>query len=157
MKKLLSLIEIVFQNIWIKLCPFNNFIDEAEKNDVDLVFLDKLPEGIRCRGGLPYHNFLEGLLPKPSSLEKGALAKPAWKDKYQFKIFEHFDEFHFALKQAKDNQNVRVAMVASWTESDGDHKWRLKDRPDSPLKNIRVGPVLQSGKNLYPKDHPLLL
>lgn len=30
-KKFLSLIEIVFQNIWIKLCPFNNFIAEAEK------------------------------------------------------------------------------------------------------------------------------
>ncbi len=30
-KKFLSLIEIVFQNIWIKLCPFNNFITEAEK------------------------------------------------------------------------------------------------------------------------------
>ena len=60
-------------------------------------------------------------------------------------------EFHFALKQAHDNQKVRVAMVASWTESDGDHKWRLKDRPYSPLKNIRVGPVLQSGKNIYPK------
>jgi hypothetical protein len=30
-KKALSFMEIVFQNIWVKLCPFNNFIDEAEK------------------------------------------------------------------------------------------------------------------------------
>ena len=30
-KKFLSLIEIVFQNVWIKLCPFNNFVTEAEK------------------------------------------------------------------------------------------------------------------------------
>ena len=30
-KKALSFMEIVFQNIWVKLCPFNNFIDEVEK------------------------------------------------------------------------------------------------------------------------------
>jgi glycosyltransferase involved in cell wall biosynthesis len=30
-KKFLSLIEIIFQNIWVKICPFNNFIAEAEK------------------------------------------------------------------------------------------------------------------------------
>ena len=30
-KKALSFMEIIFQNIWVKLCPFNNFIDEVEK------------------------------------------------------------------------------------------------------------------------------
>jgi len=131
-----------------------NFIDEAERCGVELIKLKSLPDGIRCRGGVPYYNLIINLLDDPSSIEKGALAKPAWKDKYQFKIFEHFDEFHFALKQAKDNQKVRVAMVASWTESDGDHKWRLNKRSNNNLKNKRVGSRLQSGKNLYPKDTP---
>ena len=56
-----------------------NFITEAEKNDVELVFLNDLPPGIRCRGGLPYHNFIEDLLLNPRSLEKGILDKPPWK------------------------------------------------------------------------------
>ena len=30
-KKMLSLFEIIFQNIWIALCPFKNFLSEADK------------------------------------------------------------------------------------------------------------------------------
>tara|TARA_B100000315_G_C14556537_1_gene578438 strand:+ start:41 stop:2029 length:1989 start_codon:yes stop_codon:yes gene_type:complete len=133
-----------------------NFIDEAEKNNVELIFPDDLPAGIRCRGGLPYHNFLESLLLNPNSLELGMLGNPVWKDEYQFKIFDDFDEFHFALHQARDNQNVRVAMVASWTESDGIYKWRLQNRPNTPLKNIRVSSKLQSGNNLYSPETPTI-
>jgi len=129
-----------------------NFIDEAESNDVELVFLNDMPAGIRCRGGLPYHKFLKSLLRKPSSLEKGALAKPIWKDEYQFKVFDNFNDFHFALKEARDNQDVRVAMVASWTESDGVYSWRIKNRPITEFKNIRVGSRLQSVNDLYPPN-----
>jgi len=129
-----------------------NFIDETERNNVELVFLNDMPAGIRCRGGLPYHNFIEDLLLSPSSLDQGSLSNPVWKDEYQFKIFDNFDDFHFALKKARDRQNVRAAMVASWTESDGVYRWRLQNRPNTDLKNIRVGPRLQSGNNLYSYD-----
>jgi len=129
-----------------------NFREEAEKNDVELVFLDDLPAGIRCRGGLPYHYFIEDLLINPHSLAKGALVKPAWNDEYQFKVFDNFNDFHFALKEARDVQGVRASMVASWTESDGVYKWRLQNRPNTDLKNVRIGPRLQSGNNLYSHD-----
>jgi len=129
-----------------------NFIDEAENNDVELIFLNDLPAGIRCRGGLPYHKFIEDLLLNPHSLAKGALVKPVWNDEYQFKIFDNFNDFHFALKEARDKQGVRAAMVASWTESDGVYKWRLQNRPNTNPRNIRIGPRLQSGNNLYSYD-----
>jgi hypothetical protein len=133
-----------------------NFIQAAESNNVELIFLESLPAGIRCRGGLPYHNFLESLLLNPTSINEGFLDNPPWGEEYSFRVFSDFDSFYSALQDAHENLEARVALVASWTESDGDHKWRLSNRPNTSLKNTRVSEHLQSGRKYYHSNTPTI-
>ena len=148
-------------------CVF--FVDEAQRLNIDeagtdenfkhgsgktgarFKILPELPTGVRCRGGVEYHNFAETLLQKPLSLKKGFLSKPPWGRSYDFRIFDDYRDFIKALEHARDHEQRRVALVCSWTESQGDITWKLSHRPQTTRKNLRIAQALQSGGKLYPQ------
>ena len=129
-----------------------NFENAAKQAGATVMSLPSLPAGIRCRGGISYHNFVEQLLLKPKEIQFGALQRPPWGRSYRFEVFGDYVSFHSAIEKLRDEQKLRVALVASWTESDGDMAWRLNMRPNTNAKNIRVGSRLQSGRALYPQE-----
>jgi uncharacterized protein len=131
-----------------------NFREGAQAAGVEFEKLPSLPAGVRCRGGIPYHNFVEQLLASPSQLANGFLKPAPWGDSYRFRAFDDYEQFQQALVQLRDKFNMKVALVASWTESDGDSKWRINMRPKTSPNNVRVGPNLQSGNFLYAPDIP---
>lgn len=97
---------------------------------------------VRCRGGAPYHLWIEQLLTR----------KPAhsicnqWYRDYRFEIFTTFDAMKAALYEVRECEKRRVALVASFTESPGN-----RDNPYNPyaLNNLRVGKDLEKLKNGY--------
>lgn len=111
--------------------------------------LSDLPAGVRCRGGKPYMNFVETLLKEPTELTEDAYNRNTWSDSYDFKIFDDYKIFLNALEDVRDNQGHKIAIVASWTESDGDKDFRINQKSNVTTKNTRIGSNLQSGSQLY--------
>jgi DUF2075 family protein/DNA replication protein DnaC len=82
---------------------------------------------------LSYLNFVKDLL-------YGRQIKPFFN--YEFKIFLNIKDLLCELENKMKN-NFKVALVASFTESEGDKKNKFS------IKNVRVGYPLQSGFDLY--------
>ena len=114
----------------------HNFQNAAEQAGATIRSLPPLPAGVRCRGGISYHNFVEQLLLKPKEIQLGALECPPWGSAYRFEVFGDYVSFRSAIEKLRDEQRLRVALVASWTESDGDMAWRLNMRPNT--KNLSI-------------------
>jgi DUF2075 family protein len=132
----------------------NNFRESAQASGVECEILPSLPSGVRCRGGIPYHNFVEQLLASPEQLVEGFLKAPPWGDSYSFRVFADYQHFQHSLAELRDKFKKKANLVSSWTESDGDSTWRFNMRPNTTPNNVRVGPMLQSGNVLYPPDTP---
>lgn len=128
----------------------------AEEKGARHFCLGPLPSGVRCRGGRPYVEFVELLLTNPKALRPGFLANPPWGSDYEFRVCCTIDELLSGLRQRHERTGQRVALVASWTESTGDPDWRLANRPNVSDRNIRVGPRLQSGADIYPPSTPVI-
>lgn len=115
----------------------NNFIDCAKS--LNIKYETRVLKGIhRIRGGEIYHQFVEDLL------HNRIQGKINQFTNYELKIFDDFSAFICSLKQKTQN-NKKVALVASFTESPGD-----RSNPTSySMLNKRVGYPLCSGFDHY--------
>jgi len=105
----------------------SNFKDIARKLGIKLK--ERELKGVyRVQGGEAYHDFVEQLLRDPLK------AKLPRNINYDFRVFEDIREMLRELKTKAQQQNIRVALVASFTESPGD---RINKTAKS-IKNRRV-------------------
>lgn len=105
----------------------------------------QLPSALRCRGGQPYHDWVDLLLNRPDVI-LSAEHQP-WRPYYDFGICSSMDELTKSLMKPRREDDLRVAMVASFTESPGSIA-RVGD-PD----NARVGFPLTSGWDFYKESN----
>ncbi len=97
---------------------------------------------VRCRGGVPYQNWVETLLSKPVQISTLQALRQSWQKNYLFEAFGTIEEMLTRLRDIRSGNN-RVALVASFTESPGNSS--NSSHPD----NLRVGYPLTSGFDLY--------
>ncbi len=95
---------------------------------------------MRCRGGSDYHDWVENLI-KLDEAEFLSLSYNGWKKKYHFDVVNHINDLINFLRSKRENN--KVALVASFTESKG------KMNSIFHRDNIRIGPTLSSGFDLY--------
>ena len=116
-----------------------NFKSEAQKQGK--IIKERFLQGFyRVEGGEQYHKFVELLLRDPEKINNELII--SWKNNYDFKVFESFEEFLSSLEK-KVKENFKVALIAAFTESPGD----LRDR--TSLRNLRIGYPLYSGLDSY--------
>jgi len=113
------------------------FFEEAFHLKKDIVEL-KLDVAIRCRGGEDYHEWIEKLLNLEIMINPPTELKNLWENRYKLKLFDDIIEMKNYMKKIHEIDNNNVALVASFTESDG-----------KPGRKLRVGYPLQSDFNLY--------
>ena len=119
-----------------------NFHTVADKLKLKVMELS-LDYAYRCQGGEEYHQFVEDFL-----LNSKAVQQLEKKDN-RLSFCESFSELYEELA-VKRNSDSQVALVAAFTESDGDSK-----NPTSlTLKNRRIGNPLQSGFEIYSTTDP---
>jgi DUF2075 family protein len=103
----------------------------------------QLSAAVRCRGGAPYHTWVESLLDKPSA-EELAVARQPWRSDYTVRVCASAEQLVETLRTWRDAvPTKRVALVASFSESPGSSK--SADHPD----NVRIGYPLSSGWDHY--------
>lgn len=102
-----------------------------------VVIKGQLSTAIRCRGGQPYHDWVDDLL----SNSNCHMQKQSWQSKYQFESCKTIEELLEKLNNVCSSNN-RVALVASFTESPGNP---TVSKPD----NVRIGYPLTSEYSLY--------
>ena len=112
------------------------FLEEAFHLKKDLVELN-LDAAVRCRGGEDYHEWIESLLNLNTLSPSQELIK-RWADRYKFIIFNDIVAMRDSMKDIYGAEKNNVALVASFTESDG-----------RPGNKTRVGYPLQSGFEIY--------
>ena len=116
-----------------------NFKREAQNQEK--IIKERFLRGFyRVEGGKQYHKFVELLLREHKKINKELLI--SWKDNYDFKVFESVEELLSSLEKRRE-ENLKVALIASFTESPGD----LRDLT-SP-RNLRIGYPLYSGLDIY--------
>lgn len=76
-----------------------------------------LPTNYRCKGGELYQTWVETLLTSPSDVKDRKLID--WRRKYDFRIFSNLQEMINALQLKQTETQKDVALIASFTESDG--------------------------------------
>jgi uncharacterized protein len=103
-----------------------------------------LTSAVRCRGGQPYHDWIETILTSPTEKDNLRRKGNYWKDRYEFRFCKSPEELIELLAVYRDAvPNRRVAMVASFTESPGS-----LNSTEAP-ENIRIGFPLTSGWDRY--------
>ncbi len=120
----------------------DTFIREAQ--DLGFEVRPRVLEGIyRVQGGKSYHTFIENLLSGSQAAGEHNFAN------YACAVFDNVSDMIDVLREKAARENVRVALVAAFTESPGDrHSPRSKS-----LANRRVGYPLASGFELYRGSH----
>lgn len=108
-----------------------------------------LSAALRCRGGEPYHQWLEELLEQPHEALTSLQRQP-WREAYYVGFCRSVEELRDRLGLLRDATHAKVALVASFTESPG-----FKERAAHP-DNVRVGWPLSSGFDIY-KDSQVSL
>jgi DUF2075 family protein len=103
-----------------------------------------LAAAVRCRGGLPYHNWVEEFLGDPRAGRPVILGDEPWREKYLFATPDSVQELLDQMASLRDDRDgSRVALVASFTESPGSMAGVGHD------DNVRVGYPLASGWEAY--------
>src|SRR5262249_27147596 len=105
------------------ICAF--FVDETQRLNMDeegtegnvvntaavvgskFTRLRDLPAGIRCRGGIEYHRFVERLLGRPDQVPDRFLRDAPWGQAYRFRVFDSYGEFVKALHRAKEQERQK--------------------------------------------------
>jgi len=104
-----------------------------------------LSAAVRCRGGRPYHNWVEDLLESHARMEQRGGSQTNWRSQYRFDVCGSIEEMVGELRCLRDTRaGMRVALAASFTESPGSTRGG-GFAPD----NLRVGHPLTSGFDLY--------
>jgi len=98
----------------------------------------ELESAIRCKGGEDYHAWVEQLISLNGKINPDEELKKRWSGRYSFEVFNDVIDMRDRLRNLNRDQENKVALVASFTESDG--------RTGNLL---RVGYPLQSGFDLY--------
>jgi uncharacterized protein len=102
-----------------------------------------LSEAVRCRGGIPYQRWVERMLQDPADLTSLKLSSQPWSKNYAVHFCGTVLEMIKKLVNVMEvRRDVRVALVASFTESPGN------SRVNHP-ENVRVGYPLTSGWDFY--------
>jgi hypothetical protein len=124
-----------------------NFLKYAAKNGADIHELT-LSSVFRNIGGELYSEFVEDLLDN---------ASPAVPDGYDFRIFGNMEEMIHALEEIR--RNSKVALVASFTESDGrkeklrfrnpDISWLMDETTEYPQYWIEGRDALKKCASVY--------
>ena len=116
-----------------------NFKREAQKQGK--IIKERFLQGFyRVEGGEQYHKFVELLLKAPEKIN--CELTRSWKNSYDFKIFESFEELLSSLRK-RIKENFKVALIAAFTESPGDL------HHSTSLRNLRIGYHLYSGLDIY--------
>ncbi len=119
-----------------------NFYKHASELGLSILELS-LDFAYRCQGGEEYHQFVEDFLLDPKSVRE------LERRNNRLSFSENFSELYDDLEAIR-GLDSQVALVAAFTESDGDTK-----NPTSPtLKNRRVGNPLQSESEIYSTTDP---
>jgi DUF2075 family protein len=119
-----------------------NFYKHAEELELRVLELS-LDFAYRCQGGEEYHKFVEDFLQDPKSVQM------LERNNNRLSFCKDFSSLYDDLKaiQGLDSQ---IALVAAFTESDGDSK----NLTSPTLKNRRVGNPLQSESEIYSTTDP---
>jgi len=106
--------------------------------------LRELSAAVRCRGGQPYHDWVETLLATPLANKQLKASFKIWSKRYRFRLWNSVDKLIEALELVRDNvDDTRVALVAAFTESPGSMK--STRHPE----NLRIGYPLTSAWDGY--------
>ena len=116
-----------------------NFISDAEDIGKSIEICS-LTSFMRCRGGEAYHQLVDKLLllHDKTTIHTEDLR---WRQVYDFEVMDSIDEMIEYLKGKRERH--KVALIASFTESKG-----IRNNTFHP-ENIRIGPNLSSGFELY--------
>jgi len=118
---------------------FDNFREIAKSLSIKIE--ERFLNGYyRVIGGESYHKWVEDIITgQDNNLNL------SWTDLYDFQIKDTFDEFINSLGEKVKENNNKVALVASFTESPGD----TKEPTSTSIKNLRVGFPLYSKFDHY--------
>jgi len=115
----------------------DSFIEAAFDSKKEIVELN-LEYAVRCRGGEDYHTWIESLLNLENTIKPSAELKARWTDKYPLMVFDDIVNMRDRLREINEVDKKNVALVASFTESDG-----------GTGNLLRVGYPMQSGFEIY--------
>lgn len=114
----------------------HNFLERSASAGITAV--TRRLEGVyRVQGGRAYHDWVESLLSRPSSI-----GSPPTSGAYDFRVLSSPQDL-FAELRSRREERERVALIAAFTETPGD-----QNGPKS-VSNLRISSRLPSGLDVY--------